>query len=71
MRKRSSPSTTMLIRPSGCRSLRVMRAVRPHLGLVERGSGVLLIGMGVLLFTERLTLITAWLTRMFGNGLAL
>jgi hypothetical protein len=48
-----------------------MRAVRPHPLLVERGSGVLLIGMGLLLFTERLTLITAWLTRVFGTGLAL
>jgi cytochrome c-type biogenesis protein len=53
------------------RSLSVMRALRPHLLLVERSSGVLLIGMGLLLFTERLTLITAWLTRVFGNGLAL
>jgi hypothetical protein len=32
---------------------------------------LLLIGMGLLLFTERLTLITAWLTRVFGTGLAL
>jgi len=39
--------------------------------LVERISGVMLIGMGVLLFTERMTLITAWLTRVFGAGLAL
>ena len=53
------------------RSLSVMRAIRPHLLLIERGSGVLLVGMGVLLFTERLTLITAWLTRAFGTGLAL
>jgi cytochrome c-type biogenesis protein len=52
------------------RSLGVMRALRPHLPSVERVSGVLLIGMGVLLFTERMTLITAWLTRVFGNGLA-
>jgi cytochrome c-type biogenesis protein len=52
------------------RSLGVMRALRPHLPTVERVSGVLLIGMGVLLFTERMTLITAWLTRVFGNGLA-
>jgi cytochrome c-type biogenesis protein len=52
------------------RSLGVMRALRPHLPTVERVSGVLLIGMGILLFTERMTLITAWLTRVFGNGLA-
>lgn len=53
------------------RSLGVMRALRPHMPTVERLSGVLLVGMGVLLFTERMTLITAWLTRVFGNGLAL
>jgi cytochrome c-type biogenesis protein len=52
------------------RSITVMRAIRPHLGLVERVSGVLLIAMGVLLFTQRLTLITIFLTRQFGNGLA-
>jgi cytochrome c-type biogenesis protein len=53
------------------RSLRVMRAVRPHMQTVERFSGVLLIGMGMLLFTEQLTRITALLTRVFGTGLAL
>ena len=53
------------------RSLSLIRALRPHLLTIERASGVLLVGMGVLLFTERLTLITAWLTRVFGNGLAL
>jgi cytochrome c-type biogenesis protein len=53
------------------RSLSVMRAVRPHMLSIERFSGVLLIGMGVLLFTEQLTRITSLLTRVFGNGLAL
>jgi cytochrome c-type biogenesis protein len=53
------------------RSMGVMRALRPHMLTIERTSGVLLVGMGVLLFTERLTLITAWLTKVFGNGLAL
>ena len=53
------------------RSLSVMRAVRPHMLAVERFSGALLIGMGVLLFTEQLTRITSLLTRVFGNGLAL
>jgi len=53
------------------RSLGVMRALRPHMLMVERVSGVMLVGMGVLLFTERLTLITAWLTRVFGTGLAI
>ena len=53
------------------RSLSVMRSVRPHMLAIERFSGVLLIGMGILLFTEQLTRITSLLTRVFGNGLAL
>ena len=53
------------------RSLLVMRGIRPHMRAVERFSGVLLIGMGILLFTEQLTRITSLLTRVFGNGLAL
>jgi cytochrome c-type biogenesis protein len=53
------------------RSLSVMRGMRPHLLAIERLSGVLLIGMGVLLFTEQLTRITSLLTKVFGNGLSL
>jgi cytochrome c-type biogenesis protein len=53
------------------RSLTVMRSIKPHMLAVERFSGVLLIGMGILLFTEQLTRITSLLTRVFGNGLAL
>jgi cytochrome c-type biogenesis protein len=53
------------------RSLGVMRRMRPHMLAIERLSGVMLIVMGVLLFSERLTLITAYLTRWFGNGLAM
>ena len=52
------------------RTLGLMRALRPHLRKVEVGSGVLLIGMGVLLFTGRLALLSSWLTRIFGTGLA-
>jgi cytochrome c-type biogenesis protein len=52
------------------RSLAVMRGIRPHMLTIERVSGVLLIGMGLLLFTEQLTRITSMLTRVFGNGLA-
>ena len=51
-------------------SLSVMRGIRPHMVAIERFSGVLLIGMGVLLFTEQLTRITSMLTRVFGTGLA-
>jgi cytochrome c-type biogenesis protein len=53
------------------RSLGVMRGVRPHMLAIERLSGALLIGMGILLFTQQLTRITSLLTRVFGNGLAL
>ena len=53
------------------RSLSVMRNVRPHMLTIERFSGALLIGMGILLFTEQLTRITSLLTRVFGNGFAL
>jgi cytochrome c-type biogenesis protein len=52
------------------RSLGVLRSVRPHMLTIERVSGVLLIGMGILLFTSQLTRITSLLTRVFGNGLA-
>jgi len=53
------------------RSLIMIRGFRRHMLTVERVSGVLVIGMGVLLFTGGLTLITSALTRVFGNGLAL
>ncbi len=51
-------------------SMGVLRAIRPHLPTVERASGVLLIGMGVLLLTENMAWITRELTRVFGTGLA-
>jgi cytochrome c-type biogenesis protein len=53
------------------RSLSVMRNMRPHLLAIERFSGVMLVAMGVLLFTDQLTRITSLLTKVFGNGLAL
>jgi cytochrome c-type biogenesis protein len=53
------------------RSLLMLRGFRRHMLTVERVSGALVIGMGVLLFTGGLTLITSALTRVFGNGLAL
>ena len=52
------------------RSLSVMRLMRPHMLAIERTSGVLLVGMGILLFTDQLTRITALLTNTFGTGLA-
>ncbi|MGI9145006.1 MAG: cytochrome c biogenesis CcdA family protein [Chloroflexota bacterium] len=53
------------------RSLSIMRSVRPHMLAIERVSGILVVGMGVLLFTDQLTRITSVLTRIFGNGFAL
>ena len=52
------------------RALGIVRAVRPYLHRIEVASGALLIGMGLLLFTGRLALLSGWLTRIFGNGLA-
>jgi len=52
------------------RSLSILRGVRPHMLAIERVSGVLVIGMGVLLFTEQLTRITSLLTRVLGTGFA-
>jgi cytochrome c-type biogenesis protein len=53
------------------RSLSVLRSIRPHIVAIERLSGALLIGMGILLVTDQLTRITSLLTNVFGNGLAL
>jgi cytochrome c-type biogenesis protein len=45
--------------------------VRQRLHAIELTSGGLLVVMGILLFTDRLLVITAWFTRAFGTGLAL
>jgi len=45
--------------------------LRTHLGLIERAGGVVLVAMGVLLFTGQLTMINVWAIRTFGLGLAL
>jgi cytochrome c-type biogenesis protein len=52
------------------RFLKVAQVLRPRLQAIEVCSGVLLVGMGLLLFTGRLSLLSAWLTRVFGIGLA-
>jgi cytochrome c-type biogenesis protein len=52
------------------RSLAVVGSLKRHLRLVEIVSGALLVLMGLLLFTERLSLLSSWLTRVFGIGLA-
>lgn len=51
-------------------SLRMLRVVRARMHLLEIVSGLLLVGMGLLIFSDRLSLISAWLTNVFGIGLA-
>jgi cytochrome c-type biogenesis protein len=51
-------------------SLRMLRAVKAQMHLLEIVSGLLLVGMGLLIFSDRLSLISAWLTNVFGIGLA-
>jgi cytochrome c-type biogenesis protein len=51
-------------------SLRVLRGVKARMHLLEMVSGFLLVGMGLLIFSDRLSLISAWLTSAFGIGLA-
>ena len=51
-------------------SLRLLKAVKARMHAVELVSGFLLVGMGLLIFSDRLSLISAWLTTVFGIGLA-
>jgi cytochrome c-type biogenesis protein len=53
------------------RAVSLVAAAKQRMQTVELASGALLIAMGVLLFTDRMLLITAWFTRVFGTGLAL
>ena len=51
-------------------SLRLLTAVRARMHALELVSGFVLVGMGLLIFSDRLSLISAWLTNVFGIGLA-
>ena len=51
-------------------SLRLLAAVRARMHALELVSGFLLVGMGLLIFSDRLSLISVWLTTVFGTGLA-
>ena len=51
-------------------SLRLMQGLKARMHLLELVSGFLLVGMGLLIFSDRLSLISAWLTAAFGLGLA-
>jgi cytochrome c-type biogenesis protein len=53
------------------RATGMLRRVKERLRAVELASGALLVLTGVLLFTDRLFLLTSWFTQTFGNGLAL
>ena len=53
------------------RAFRLLGALKRRLRAVELASGALLVATGVLLFTDRLLLLTGWFTQVFGNGLAL
>lgn len=47
------------------------RAFKRHSGQLAVASGVLMIVTGMLVFSERMLLLTAWMVRAFGTGLAL
>jgi cytochrome c-type biogenesis protein len=51
-------------------SMQLLTAVKSRLYALELVSGFLLVGMGLLIFSDRLSLISAWLTNVFGTGLA-
>jgi cytochrome c-type biogenesis protein len=44
--------------------------LKRHMGVITYASGGLLIVMGVLVFSNQLSVITSYLTRIFGNGFA-
>lgn len=53
------------------RALSFLRGMRRHMRLVEQMSGALLLVMGFIVFTERLLVLSAWLSRVLGTGLAI
>ena len=51
-------------------SLRLMRGLKARMQVLEMASGLLLVGMGLLIFSDRLSVISAWMTNVLGPGLA-
>jgi cytochrome c-type biogenesis protein len=51
------------------RTLGVFGRVKRHFGTVSFASGGLLVVMGILVFTDRLSLIAGWFIQTFGTGL--
>ena len=47
--------------------MRLLAAVKARMHALELVSGFLLVGMGLLIFSDRLSLISVWLTTVFGN----
>jgi cytochrome c-type biogenesis protein len=50
-------------------SLRLMSGIKARMHALEVVSGLLLVGMGLLIFSDRLSIISVWLTAVFGTGL--
>ena len=48
----------------------LLQSFKRYAAVISPASGVILIGMGVLVFSGRLVLITAWATSTFGLGFA-
>jgi cytochrome c-type biogenesis protein len=51
-------------------SLKLIRGVKARMHTLEIVSGLLLVGMGLLIFSDRLSVISAWMTSVIGTGLA-
>jgi cytochrome c-type biogenesis protein len=49
----------------------LLAAIKRHGRAVELASGGLMVAMGLLLFTDRMLMISGWFTQVFGYGLAL
>jgi cytochrome c-type biogenesis protein len=49
----------------------LLATIKRHGRTVELASGGLMVAMGVLLFTDRMVMISGWFIQVFGNGLAL
>jgi cytochrome c-type biogenesis protein len=49
----------------------LLATIRRHGRAVELASGGLMVAMGLLLFTDRMLMISGWFTQVFGYGLAL
>ena len=48
----------------------LLRVIKTRMHALEIVSGVMLVGMGLLIFSDRLSVISAWMIRVFGPGLA-